>query len=148
MAVAHRPETLVALRARHQALRIAEAVMRGAGVDVEQLNCHTCGTELDWRNPSGCVAVDCPSCGAVNELPCHLRYRTAPIPQDVEIGYASAEPDRRGWWNDVLPVAARADVCTPLPPEEPAPLWLKVFCLTCLAVVLVSLALMALNARF
>ena len=147
MAVAHRPETIVALRARHEALRIAQAVIRGAGVDVEQLNCHACGTDLDWRNPTGHVATDCPACGAVNELPCHLRYRTAAIPHDVSLDYASIEPDRRVWWNDVIPTAAPAHVHAALPADEPAPGWLKVFCLTCLVAVLAALALIALNTR-
>jgi hypothetical protein len=147
MAIAHRPETFSALRARHEALRIAEAIIRGAGggVDVDHVTCHACGIELDWRNPTSDVAIDCPSCGAVNELPCHLRYRAAPIPTNIEIAYASAEPDRRVWWNDVVPVA-RA-VCAPVPPDQAAPLWLKVFCLTCLAIVLTSLALMAMSTH-
>ena len=107
MAVAHRPETFIALRARHEALRIAEAVIRGGGVNVEQLNCHTCGAELDWKRASEQVAIDCPACGAVNELPCHLRYRIPPS-GDEDTGtldYASVEPDRRHWWNGVVPTA-------------------------------------------
>jgi hypothetical protein len=145
MAIARRPETIVALRARHEALRIAEAVFRGPGVDLDQLNCHTCGTELDWKHAVEQVAIDCPSCGAVNELPCHLRYRVPPVEQEVELGYASIEPDRRQWWNNaVLPVAMQVEQIT----AKPSPAWLKVFCLTCLAIVLASLALMAMSTRF
>ena len=146
MAIAHRPETFVALRARHEALRIAEAVIRGGGVNVEQLNCHTCGAELDWKNAIEQVAIDCPSCGAVNELPCHLRYRVPPSEEETgTLDYASVEPDRRHWWNDVVPTARAVE---PSIPVERWPMWLKVFCLTCVAVVLVSLTLMALRAHF
>ena len=82
-------------------------MIRGGGVNVEQINCHSCGAELDWRLAIEQVAIDCPSCGAVNELPCHLRYRIPPS-TDEETGtldYASIEPDRRHWWNDTLPTA-------------------------------------------
>ena len=146
MAIAHRPETFVALRARHEALRIAEAVIRGGGVNVEQLNCHTCGAELDWKHAIEQVAIDCPSCGAVNELPCHLRYRIPPSEDEPGmLDYASVQPDRRHWWNDVIPTATAVQASIPV---ERSPMWLKVFCLTCLAIVLVCLALMALRASF
>ena len=147
MAIAHRPETFVALRARHEALRIAEALIRGDGVNVEQLNCHSCGAELDWRLAIEQVAIDCPSCGAVNELPCHLRYRVPPS-TDEESGtldYASVEPDRRHWWNEGVPTALA--VATPLRRHEPWPVWLTLFCLACAGLVLMSLALMAMRAR-
>jgi hypothetical protein len=145
MAIAHRPETFIALRARHEALRIAEAIIRGGGVNVEQLNCHTCGADLDWKSAIEQVAIDCPSCGAVNELPCHLRYRVPPSEDDGGmLDYASIQPDRRHWWNDVVPTATA--IPTPVR-DEPSPMWLHVFCLTCLAVVLVCFVLMALRAR-
>ena len=149
MAIAHRPETFIALRARHEALRIAEAVIRGGGVNVEQLNCHTCGTDLDWRSATEHVAIDCPACGAVNELPCHLRYRVAQSEDDgALLDYASIEPDRRHWWNDVaIPTANAVPIHAQVVPADPAPLWLKIFCLACLAVVLISFAMMALSAR-
>jgi len=148
MAIAHRPETFVALRARHEALRIAEAVVRGAGVDVEQLNCHSCGAELDWRCAIEQVAIDCPACGAVNELPCHLRYRIPRYGEDESgtLDYASIEPDRRRWWNEVVPTA----LAVPTPVRagaEPWPMWLKLFSLACLALVLMSFALMAMRTR-
>ena len=144
MAIARRPETFIALRARHEALRIAEAVIRGAGVDVEQLNCHTCGGDLNWRDAIEQVAIDCPACGAVNELPCHLRYRVAPQEQEGCLDYASIEPDRRVWWNDTIPDAAQVYRSIPAPTS---PLWLKIFCLACLAVVLMSLAMMAIATQ-
>jgi hypothetical protein len=150
MAIAHRPETFVALRARHEALRIAEAVIRGGGVNVEQLNCHSCGADLDWKRAIEQIAIDCPSCGAVNELPCHLRYRVPPADDDDAAGtldYASVEPDRRRWWNDTLPTALAVASPVRAAAREPWPIWLKLFCLACLAAVLVSLALMALRAR-
>jgi hypothetical protein len=150
MAIAHRPETFIALRARHEALRIAEAVIHGsAGVNLEQLNCHTCGAELDWRHAIEQVAIDCPGCGAVNELPCHLRYRVPPSEDEGgTLDYASVEPDRRHWWNDVIPTASAVPTpVTAVSPPPPLPVWVKVFCLTCLAIVLVSWALMALKAR-
>src|SRR5688500_5874010 len=144
MALAHRPETIVALRARHEAFRIASAVVRGAGVNLEELNCHACGVSLDWKNAIEQVCVDCPSCGAVNELPCHLRYRVPPVEEEVSLDYASIEPDRRHWWNDSIPVALAAE---PEAEIKSAPAWVKVFCLTCLAVVLICLTLMAVVNR-
>src|SRR5687768_2557279 len=135
MAVADRAETFVALRARHEAFVIATAVVRGGGVDVEQLNCHACGRDIDWRNANEQICVDCPNCGAVNELPCHLRYRVAPGADAGGIlEYASVEGDRRQWWNDVLPVAHSVE---PVVPVQPAPMWLNAFCLACLAAVLI-----------
>jgi len=143
MAIAHRPETIIALRARHEALRIAEAVFRGGGVDVEQLNCHACGAGLDWKHAVEQVAIDCPSCGAVNELPCHLRYRIPPSEEDpTTLDYASVEPDRRHWWNDTIPIASAVQRCLPV---EGWPTWLKLFCLACLALVLMALYLMAMR---
>jgi hypothetical protein len=149
MAIAHRPETFVALRARHEAMRIAEAVIRGGGVNVEQLSCHSCGAELDWKLANEQVAIDCPSCGAVNELPCHLRYRIPPS-IDEETGtldYASIEPDRRHWWNEVVPTANAVPTPVRHAAAEPWPMWLKLFSLACLGLVLMSLALMALGTR-
>jgi hypothetical protein len=147
MAIAHRPETFVALRARHEALRIAEAVIRGGGVNVEQLNCHTCGAELDWKNAVEQVAIDCPSCGAVNELPCHLRYRVPPQSETVQLEYSSVAFQERYWWHEAIIPTASAVVTRPVVPVEQSPMWLKVFCLTCLGIVLVSLALMALRSN-
>ena len=144
MAIAHRPETFVALRARHEALRIAEALVRGPGVNVELLNCHTCGADLDWRRAIEQVAIDCPACGAVNELPCHLRYRVPPGDDETgTLDYASIEPDRRHWWNDCVPTA----LAVPAPVRyDPWPMWLKAFSLACAGLVLMSLALMAMRA--
>jgi hypothetical protein len=146
MAIAHRPETFVALRARHEALRIAEAIIRGGGVNVEQLNCHNCGGDLDWKNAIEQVAIDCPSCGAVNELPCHLRYRIPPSEEETTttLDYASVEPDRRHWWNDTVPIASAVHRALP---ADRWPTWLKIFCLACLALVLMALSLMAMNAH-
>ena len=146
MAIAHRPETIVALRARHEAFRIATSLFRGGGVDVEHLNCHACGQPIDWRTAAdGEAFVDCPSCGTFNELPCHLRYRVPPGEDPpAMIDYASIEPDRRQWWDDVIPVALAAE---PEAEMKSSPAWLKVFCLTMLAMVLVTLALMLLSAH-
>ncbi|MEA2709506.1 MAG: hypothetical protein QOF78_2107 [Phycisphaerales bacterium] len=144
MAVARRPETIIALRARHEAFCIASAVFRGAGVNVEQLNCHTCGGELDWKHATEQVAIDCPSCGAVNELPCHLRFRVPPSELETEtLDYASAQPDRRQWWNDVVPLAQSVQAAMPI--KRP-PVWLSIFCLTCLMIVLTALVFMAIYA--
>ena len=145
MAIAHRPETFIALRARHEALRIAEAVIHGgADVNLEQLNCHTCGAELDWKHAIEQVAIDCPGCGAVNELPCHLRYRVPPSDDEGgTLDYASVEPDRRHWWNDTVPIATAVQRALPV---VGWPMWLKVFCLAALALVLMALFLMARNA--
>ena len=143
---AHRPETIVALRARHEAFRIASALFRGGGVDVEQLNCHACGQAIDWKKAAeGAAFVDCPSCGTFNELPCHLRYRIPPSDDPpAMIEYASVEQDRRHWWSDAIPVALAAE---PAAEIKQSPAWLKVFCLTMLAFVLVTLSLMVLAAH-
>ena len=145
MAIAHRPQTFIALRARHEALRIAEALIRGGGVNVEQLNCHNCGAELDWKNAIEQVAIDCPSCGAVNELPCHLRYRVPPSEDEAAtLDYASVEPDRRHWWNDVIPTATAIQ---PAVPVESRPMWLPIFCLAFAAITLICIVLMAMKSH-
>jgi hypothetical protein len=148
MAVADRPETFVALRARHEAFRIASDFVRGPGVDVEHLDCHACGAAIDWRLAIEQICVDCPACGAVNELPCHLRYRIPPANDAADervIDYASSTPDARQWWNNPLPLAYAA--AEPVDKDQRAPMWLNVFCLACLAIVLVSLVLMAFRAH-
>jgi hypothetical protein len=144
MAVADRPQTFVALRARHEAFQIASAVVRGHGVDVERLNCHVCGADLDWRLANEQICVDCPACGAVNELPCHLRYRVPPSDDsgDHTLDYASVSNAQQAWWGEAVPIA----YVSQSEPAERAPMWLNFFCLTCLAVVLTTLALMAFHA--
>ena len=142
MRVVERPETFVALRARHEAFQIATAVARGNGVDLERLNCRACGADIDWRLANEQICVDCPACGAVNELPCHLRYRVPRNEDEVgTIDYASAVTERSAWPN-ILPVADIVDSVGIVPAQE-SPGWLKAFCLVCLMIVLTSLFLMA-----
>jgi hypothetical protein len=148
MAIAHRPETITTLRARHEAFRIATSLFRGGGVDVEHLTCHACGQPIDWKAAAvadGEAFVDCPSCGTFNELPCHLRYRIPPNEDPPALlEYASAEPDRRQWWNDVIPVALTVE---PEAEVKRWPTWLKGFCLAMLGLVLATLSLMLLSAH-
>ena len=64
MAVAERPETFVALRGGTRRFR-SPAPVRGRGVDVDRLDCHACGADIDWRQAIEQICVDCPACGAV-----------------------------------------------------------------------------------
>ena len=61
------------------------------------------------------------------------------------IDYAPWQPDGRQWWNNALPPAYAA--AEPVDQDQRAPMWLNLFCLACLAVVLISLFLMAFCAR-
>jgi hypothetical protein len=144
-AKADRAETIVALRARHEAFRIAEAILRGDGVDVEHFTCHACAAQLDGKHTNTEVAIDCSICGALNELPCHLRYRVAPCEDEVgALSYESSAYHAPPWWQEYVPMATSVE---PAIPVEPAPMWLKVFCLTCLAAVLVAVTFLFLQGR-
>lgn len=144
---ADRPETFVALRARHEAMRIAEAILRGGGVDVQRFNCHACGSDLDWNRADTEVAVDCPACGAINELPCHLRYRLAPSSSENGVlEYQSLTYQPAMWWEQYVPLAAAAEPAATVG-DEGMPFWVKAFCLACVGAVLIALTFLLLHFR-
>jgi len=80
MAAAGPKPTMTALRATHQAFRIAVDVGYKP-VDVERLTCPSCGAEVEWKSlalPWYCYDLPCQRCGAVVTLPCHLRAHALP----------------------------------------------------------------------
>jgi endogenous inhibitor of DNA gyrase (YacG/DUF329 family) len=120
---------MIALRARHEALRVATSLFGGGPVDLEEVHCQACGRSLDWRLAQYQIEVECPDCGAQTELPPHLRFRVPPPARD-------AAPLQY----EALPLAMRVDdVITP------RRAWIRVFCWTCLGILCASAALMLLR---
>ena len=75
----HAPrETFIALRARHQAYRIASEILYEAPIDVAKVFCTGCGRELYWRNQSIVDPLTCPDCGTHTPLPTYLRPYITP----------------------------------------------------------------------
>jgi hypothetical protein len=81
MATAHRRESMIALRATHQAFRIACDIGH-EHIDVDRVTCSACGEEVDWRQHGIGNVVICPTCNAASDLPVHLRGRLLPPPDD------------------------------------------------------------------
>lgn len=136
---ADRAESLIALRARHQSMRIAEEVLRGGGIDVEWFNCPACGAELDAHDTHTAARFRCSVCEALIDLPPHLRNVVSTrLPADANQHLDGPPP----------PVPVRA---IPVPgrplrqPEvrlDPPPTWAIAFCLIWLAVAVAAVARM------
>ena len=86
---------MIALRATHQAFRIACDVGHGH-IDVDSVTCSACGEEVDWRAHGIGNVVICPICNAASDLPAHLRGRLLPPPDDGFLG--PMVPVRRPLW--------------------------------------------------
>lgn len=84
-------QTMIALRARRQAYRIATDFLYEEPIDVSSFSCRLCGTEIRPRVVDSKGNVCCGVCGAVNRVPPHLRDLQPPTA-------ALAEPQRR--WRD------------------------------------------------
>src|SRR6059058_1679658 len=123
--------TMTALRATHQAFRIAVDVGYKP-VDVERLTCPSCGAEVEWKNsllPWDCYDIPCQRCGATVTLPCHLRSRIVPKPnekaRDVRIEY---------WHRRIEYQPLRAWVVRFVAlPDLSAPRWFVLMFMLCLA---------------
>ena len=97
MAGEARRESMIALRATHQAVRVARDVGYPA-VDLGHVFCRHCNAELNWRHPREGFKLICPSCGEVSELPPHLRAHADRPPMAL----------RERLW-DWVPAFARGD---------------------------------------
>jgi hypothetical protein len=147
--VRQRTETIGTLKACHEAMRVATEVDRAHAVDVEVVYCPACGSPLDWKKSLGESFVDCPACGSASELPCHLRFKVAAQMERALLEYERATNE--AWAEQLRQARAMVDFASvpvaAVVREEPAPGWLKVFCLTCLGVVITSIVLMAMYFR-
>jgi hypothetical protein len=85
-------ETMIALRARRQAYRIATDFLYENPIDVETFECRSCGQPIRPSVVSATGWVRCGVCGVGNRVPPHLRTRQAPSARMVG--------DRDHWQED------------------------------------------------
>jgi hypothetical protein len=74
-----RRETFIALRARHQAYRVASDMLYEEPIDVTVVFCRSCGISLDWRSDPCAESLTCANCGTATPLPTHLRTVAIPV---------------------------------------------------------------------
>jgi hypothetical protein len=116
MSAAHRRESMIALRAAHQAVRVGRDLSH-LPIDLEHVHCEGCNAELDWQRDTGVhYQIVCPACGRTTDLPCHLRPRVM-IPVD-----APADDVTDDDYNWQFPPDS-----TPMDEDLSAPRWLTFF---------------------
>ena len=72
---------MIALRATRQAMRIA-ADLAYKPIDPEEVPCVSCGRDVREEAVWHDFTIRCPACGALTELPVHLRSRYLLPPED------------------------------------------------------------------
>ena len=77
MALVARRESMIALRARHKAHRVASDILYDQPIDIDHFECANCREKLDWRNSSRHYTVKCHICRFVNPVPDYLKPRVA-----------------------------------------------------------------------
>src|SRR5688500_5228238 len=85
MARAFSRETMIALRARRQAHRIAADIAYEQPIDVDTFTCRSCKHVIQPEVFDEAGWIRCPVCGVRNQLPAHLRSRP-PTPVLVHQG--------------------------------------------------------------
>jgi len=73
MARAFLRQTMIALRARRQAYRIATDFLYDQPIDVQTIACRACGKRLKKRRMSAKGWIRCRRCGVFTKAPPHLR---------------------------------------------------------------------------
>jgi hypothetical protein len=85
-------ETIIALRARRKAYRIATDIVYHRPLDVRQIECPACHSTIE-PSPTAREETKCRACGQRVPLPCHLRLRPVRTLTPEEV--ARAEDDAR-----------------------------------------------------
>jgi len=85
MARAFSRETMIALRARRAAHRIASDIAYEQPIDVDTFTCRSCGHVIRPEVFDDAGGLRCGVCGVRNQLPSHLRSRT-PTPVVAQQG--------------------------------------------------------------
>ena len=87
-------QTMIALRARRQAYRIATDFLYDERIDVESFSCRACGHDLTARAFTVLGWLQCPACGSRNRAPAHLRSRGR---MSERIGAPDRNPPDQSW---------------------------------------------------
>ena len=71
-------ETFAALRARHEAYRVASDILYEEPIDVRTVACSGCGGWIDVHGGTVTDPIRCPACGTRMPLPPHIRAKYMP----------------------------------------------------------------------